>query len=299
MKKWYIVINESAGRFKTAKNKKRILFLLKKYGIDFEMAKTQYPEHAIFLAEEAVKNGFDKIATIGGDGTFYEVANGILRSGLSKNISFVSIPSGGGNDFAHNFGISDNYEKSLMLLKTGEPKFIDVGKIEDIFFINAFGIGLDARVARLSRKVKFLNGVPRYMVATIKAIAELKKYRCEIISDDIHLDEIFLMISIGNTKFAGGGYMLTPNALADDGLFDISIVKNASRLRILKILPKTFSGEHIKEKEVITFRSNKIQIVSDKDLPIYTDGELPELKNKKNITVELLKNQLKILVEKG
>jgi len=294
MKNWYVIMNESAGRYKTAKNEKKIRFLLEKYGIDFEMVKTQYPEHAIFLAEEAAKNGFDKIAAIGGDGTFFEVANGILKSG--KDVTFVPIPSGGGNDFAHNFGISDNYESSLMLLKNGTTKMIDVGKIEDIFFINAFGIGLDARVARLSRKVKFLNGIPRYMVATFQAIAELRKYKCQITAGDIKLDDIFLMISIGNTKFAGGGYMLTPNAIADDGVFDVSIVKNASRLRVLKILPKTFSGEHIKEKEVITFRADKIQISSDSDLPIYTDGELPELKNKKEITVELLKKRLKILV---
>lgn len=294
-KKWFFIVNATAGRGKTGKKINKLITSVNKHKLDFEVELTKAPKHAIQLAKEAIKKGFHNIISVGGDGTLNEVVNGVMLSGKSDEVNIGIIPEGGGNDFAANFKLSSNIEKAVDILQKFNTRKIDVGKIEDKYFVNALGIGFDARVAMISNKLKHLNGLPRYLVAVLKALISLKMVEAEIKIDTCTLNDPFLLLSIGNGMSTGGGFLLTPEARVDDGLLDICFINKINRKRILSLLPSTIKGKHLKEPEVVLHQSRKIEITTNKPLPIYYDGELPKLKDPLHFIIELLPKKLNLI----
>lgn len=294
--KWFFIANATAGRGKTGRKISKLIHSLNEHKFEFEIELTKTPLHATELAKNAIENGFAKIVVVGGDGTLNETVNGIMQSGKQSEITLGLIPEGGGNDFALNFKLSNQIDKAIDMLKKMKTVSIDIGKIEDFFFINALGFGFDAQVARISRSIKYLNGLPRYLVAVIKALIKLKKFEAEIILDSHTIKDPFLLLSIGNGLSTGGGFLLTPEARVNDGILDICFIKNVSRRRILSLLPHAIKGQHLKEPEVIVHQSKKIIINSDQVLPIYFDGELPVLKNPHEIQIELIPGAVNFIV---
>ena len=130
-KKWLFIVNATAGQGKTGRKVNKLMHSLTEHNFDFEIELTKAPMHAVELAMNAVKNGFQKIVAVGGDGTLNEVVNGIMKSGSEKSIHLGLIPEGGGNDFARNFKLSNNIDKAIDLLKKETTINIAVGKIED------------------------------------------------------------------------------------------------------------------------------------------------------------------------
>lgn len=294
-KRWFFIVNSTAGRGKTGKKISQIVNSLNSHELDFEIELTKEPKHATRLAQDAINNGFSNIVAVGGDGTLNEVVNGIMISGRSTEVNLGIIPEGGGNDFAANFKLSSNVDKAIETLMKFNIKEIDVGKIEDTYFINALGIGFDARVAVISNSIKYLNGLPRYLIAVLKALVTLKMFEAEITLDNCKLNKPFLLLAIGNGLSTGGGFLLTPEARVDDGLLDICFISKANRRRVLNLLPSAIKGKHLKEPEVVLHQSKKIEIKCKEPLPIYYDGELPVLKDPLNIVIEVLPKKLNLI----
>ena len=294
-KKWFFIVNSTAGRGKTGKKISKLVTSLNRHKLDFEIELTKAPQHAIQIVKDAIKKGFHNIISVGGDGTLNEVVNGVMLSGKSEEINVGIIPEGGGNDFAANFNLSSNIDKAVSTLQKFMIKKIDVGKIEDRYFINALGIGFDARAAQISNKIKHLNGLPRYLLAVIKALVSLKPFEAEVKLDNYTYNSPFLLIAIGNGKYTGGGFLLTPEALIDDGFLDICFIKTITRRRILSLLPSAIKGKHLKEPEVDLKQSKTIEVITKTPLPFYTDGELPVLTNPLHFKIELLPKKLNLI----
>ncbi len=293
--KWFFIANATAGRGKTGRKISELIKSLNEHKFDFEIELTKAPLHATELAKEAIKKGYQKIVVVGGDGTLNETVNGIMQSGKQDEIKLGLIPEGGGNDFAMNFKLSNNIDKAIELLEKQKTCKVDIGKIETFFFINALGLGFDAQVALISRSIKHLNGLPRYLVAVIRALLKLQKFEAEITLDNCTLKKPFLLFSVGNGLSTGGGFLLTPEARVNDGLLDICLIQDVTRKRILSLLPKAIKGQHLKEPEVIIHQSKNILVKTAKKLPIYFDGEIPELKDPFNFTIELLPKQIEFI----
>ena len=294
-KKWFFIVNSTAGRGKTGKKISKLVTSLNEHKIDFEIELTKAPQHAIQIAKDAIKKGFHNIISVGGDGTLNEVVNGVMLSGKSEEVNVGIIPEGGGNDFATGFNLSSKIDKAVEILQKLNIRKIDVGKIEDRYFINALGIGFDARAAQISNKIKYLNGMPRYLLAVIKALVSLKPFEAEVKLDDYTYNSPFLLIAIGNGKYTGGGFLLTPEALIDDGFLDICFIKTITRRRILSLLPSAIKGKHLKEPEVDLKQSKTIEVITKTPLPFYTDGELPKLKNPLHFRIELLPKKINLI----
>jgi len=294
-KKWLFIVNSTAGRGKTGKKISSLVTSLNAHKIDYEIELTKAPKHAAELAQNAIEKGFVNIVSVGGDGTLNEVVNGIMTSGRSTEVNLGIIPEGGGNDFAGNFNLSSNIDKAVEILQKFNLRKVDVGKIEDKYFINALGIGFDARVAVISNSIKYLNGLPRYLIAVLKALITLKMAEAEITLDNCRFNEPFLLMAIGNGLSTGGGFLLTPEARVDDGLLDICFISKANRRRVLNLLPSAIKGKHLKEPEVVLHQTKKIEIKSEQPLPIYYDGELPVLKDPLHIIIEILPQKLNLI----
>ena len=294
-KRWFFIINVTAGRGKTGKKISKLVTSLNEHKLDFEIELTKAPEHAIQLAQDAIKKGFRNIISVGGDGTLNEVVNGVMRSGKAEEVNVGIVPEGGGNDFATGFNLSSKIDKAVEILQKFNTRKIDVGKIEDRYFINALGIGFDARAAQISNKIKHLNGLPRYLLAVIKALVALKPFEAEVKLDNYTYHSPFLLIAIGNGKYTGGGFLLTPEAIINDGFLDVCFIGKISRRRVLSLLPSAIKGKHLKEPEVDLKQSRTIEVITKTPLPFYTDGELPELKNPLHFTIELLPKKLNLI----
>lgn len=293
--KWFFIANATAGRGKTGRKISALIQSLNEHKFDFEIELTKMPLHATDLARVAAEN-FHKIVVVGGDGTLNEVVNGIMQSGRQSQINLGLIPEGGGNDFSMNFRLSNSIDKAIEILQKEKTQPVDVGKIENFFFINALGLGFDAQVAGLSRQIKHLNGLPRYLMAVFKALIKLKEFNAEIIMDNCTVKDPFLLCSIGNGLSTGGGFLLTPEARVNDSLLDICLIQRVKRTRVLSLLPHAIKGKHLSQPEVVIHQSRKIRVLSEQILPIYFDGELPTLQNPHDFTIDLLPGQINFIV---
>ncbi|MBT3168585.1 MAG: diacylglycerol kinase family lipid kinase [Candidatus Cloacimonetes bacterium] len=296
-KKWLFIVNAAAGRGKTGKKINRLVEVLRKHNLDYEIELTKTPKHATELTIDAIKKGYRKIAAVGGDGTINEIVNGIMSSEKQAEITFAIIPEGGGNDFAKNFHIPQNIEKAVQLLEANRIKIVDVGKFDDTYFINSLGVGFDAKAAINASKIKYLNGLLRYYSAILITLFTNKPYKLKMRLDGEEISDELLMFSVGNGRFCGGGFQVTPAAIADDGLLDVCMIKFINRRRIMKLLPTVIPGKHLDYAEVSTKLVKSIEITSENDLPLYYDGEIPILKDTKKVGIEVIPQQIKLIVK--
>ena len=288
------IVNPVSGNGRTRKVLPRLVGVAKKLGINFDLQLTQAPEHATELVSEH-SGEFDIVVAVGGDGTVNEVAAGALKSEKVMGI----IPTGTGNDFVRALGKLKSLHEYLHRAVAGKVKLIDVGTLhlenKELLFVNGVGVGFDAEVARESLNVHRLKGLARYLYALVKTLSKYKASEMRIEFDDKVINEKTFLVAIGNGTSAGGGFLLTPNAVLDDGLLDACIVSDVSIPRVLQVLPSVLNGSHEKHPEVSIVRTNHLRVQSETPVSIHRDGELPP--NKVNeLEVNLIPKSLKIMV---
>jgi len=210
------------------------------------------------------------VVAVGGDGTVNEVLNGIF----GYNVPLGILPVGRGNDF---FRTISNSRILDVILKPflDIPKFnmVDVGRMNDRYFINVAGVGFDAMVAGISEPVRFLGPVA-YLGSALVGLLKNKGIRLKLNIDGNKIDMNALMIAIANGRYFGGKMLIAPEASPWDGKFDVCLIENASKLEVLKTLPKVYSGKHIYHPKVKTFKAEYLEITSTGNMPVEMDGEI-------------------------
>lgn len=268
------IVNPVSGNGRTRRILPTLVKLAKRLGMDFDLQVTKAPQHATELAGEH-SSQFDIIVAVGGDGTVNEVAAGTLRSGAAMGV----IPTGTGNDFIRAVGRLRNLHEYVQRIVAGKVRALDVGILtlrnNDLLFVNGIGIGFDAEVARESLNVRRLRGLSRYLYSVIRTLYKYKSSRMRITMDDVTIEKKIYLAAVGNGISAGGGFLLTPNAVLDDGLLDACIVSDVSVGRVLRLMPTVLKGEHTKYPEVTMARASSIRIESERPVSIHRDGEVP------------------------
>jgi len=275
--KWLIIVNPAASIGKCGKDWPEIQAILTNEGFDFDAILTTHHGHAIELVRDSIiEKGYTKIISIGGDGTNNEVINGIFTQDRipTNEITMGTIPVGTGNDWRRTFGFPEDYLQIVKIIKEG--KFIphDVGKVvyynngdsRTRFFLNAAGTGLNEMVCSRTNKLKSegKGGSVRYMLNTASCLFSYKCIRIKLEIDDQEvLEDEVLSVSIGNGRFNGGGMMMMPHAVPDDGLFDITVVKKVGMLKFAANIGNIYDGTFVdKLKEVSLYKGKKIRITS-------------------------------------
>lgn len=289
-KKWLVVVNPKASIGKSEKDWPEIKQLMISEGIDFDFVITEFHGHAIHLVRDLITDkGYKNIISVGGDGTNNEVINGIFTQQRfsTSEITMGAIPVGTGNDWRRTFGFPEGYPQLVKVIKRGHLFPHDVGKVvyynngdsQVRYFLNAAGTGLNEMVCNRTNKLKSQGkgGAVRYMLSTASCLFSFKCVRIKLEIDDQEvLEDEILSISVGNGKYNGGGMMMMPSAIPDDGLFDITVVKKVSMVKFAANISNIYDGTFVsKLKEVTTFRGKKIRITS---LPAHmllleTEGE--------------------------
>ena len=307
MLKHCIIVNPIAGRGSGKKAIPEIEAHLNSLGIDYDLLITNEPGHGIKLAEEAGANGYQTVVAVGGDGTANEVINGLMHASNNGKLTsrLAVLPVGRGNDFSYGMGVPQDLDSAIKILVNGHTRKIDVGFVkggdypEGRYFGNGVGIGFDAVVGFEAAKLpSFITGMPAYLIAALKTIFLYFKapdLRVEI--DGEVIKQPCLIVSIMNGKRMGGAFMFAPESEPDDGLLNLCIAGQVSRLGVLGLFPKVMSGTQRDHKAILMPIGEKISIeaISGR-LPVHADGETICVAGKK-LEVTILKQKLEMVCE--
>lgn len=285
--KWFVVINPVAGSGKGLDDYPLISKLLRDNGISCEAVFTEHKYHATELTVSAIDAGYRHIIVIGGDGTLYEVVNGlyIQKRVAPSDVTIAVIAVGTGNDWIRMFGIPRRYSEAIRAIKEGYTFLQDVAAVEYEeshyrqvrYMANVAGLGYDAAVIRRMQrnKLKRRLGAGAYIWGMIRTFFSYKSTGVKIWVDDklIYNDLLFSM-AIGVGKYNGGGVQQLPEAVADDGLLDITMIKPLHWWNILFRIRKMYNGTIYSIGHVLYAQGKKIRIESTPETPLEIDGEL-------------------------
>ena len=295
-----LIINLTAGGGKPRPYLKTIFKYLKENGFNFKVSYTSHHGEAIELARKAADKGIDLIVSIGGDGTVNEIVNGIMKS--KNDPSLGIIPLGWANDFIKSTDIPSDIIEACKILIRGKIKKIDIGVINSkIYFANICGVGFDAEVALLANQMKSKHPNLRILSAFVYVFATVKKllspfsyHNVKIKFDGQEIHSKILFIAISNGKIYGGRFKITPEAILDDGLLEVCVVKEMGRFKYLSIIPKVFKGTHASIKGVNFYRAKEVVIQSSEPVLAQVSGEVIE--GQKEFSITLLPKSLKLIV---
>jgi YegS/Rv2252/BmrU family lipid kinase len=282
---WYTIVNPNAGEGKGKKDWYRIADLFKKRSIPITVKFTEKKNQAIEFAREAVIKGYRKIIAVGGDGTLHEVINGIFTQGecSPRQVSVGMIPVGTGNDWGKMFSIPLIYEGAVDVIKENKLVLHDIGiikyhdgdKQEKRYFINIAGLGYEALVVKKTNKQKEKGRSSQaiYLLNLLSSLVMFRNTKTEIVIDDKPYSGKIFSINIGNGRYCGGGMRQTPEALPDDGLLDITVIREMGRIEILKSLKILYDGTILSHPKIDGFRAKNIRVQSESLLYAEADGE--------------------------
>ena len=274
-KDWVFIINPVAGNGFANKYENTIKAKLKEFNVEADIVYTQKKGHASQLADEFTKNGYKHIISVGGDGTLNEVVRPLVNN---KDVSVGIIPAGTGNDFIQILGFPNRFEENHWQVFFEQNTIdMDVGTCNGNYFLNGMGLGFDAEVAAQNYEGENLvkkGGKDKYIRHILKTLLFFKEKRMKFLSDNGngYTDCFINTTSIGR-RFAGG-FFLTPEAIANDGLLDVCSIERLSLIQRFKLLPMVPKGTHIKEKNVAYYKTANLALEFSEKVPYHLDGEL-------------------------
>jgi YegS/Rv2252/BmrU family lipid kinase len=270
-----LIANPTARHGETAKLLPVVQQLLS--NLSHDMAVTEYAGHATELAAAAA--GYDLVVATGGDGTVHEVLNGLMSIPSFQRPALGILPTGSGNDTRRMLGVPDDVAQAALVLATGERRRFDVGVCNGVYFNNSFAAGLDAKVTAKAveyKTTKRRSGLWLYVTALLHVLfRELDSFDLRIGFDGKPAEEVntlIVAVTIGQTY--GGGFLITPDAVPDDGEFDVCMIDPLSLPQALARLPFVVFGRHTRMKPVHMSRHTSLVIACDQALPAQVDGEV-------------------------
>ncbi|MGH9788605.1 MAG: diacylglycerol/lipid kinase family protein [Candidatus Acidiferrales bacterium] len=277
------VVNPAAGGGRCGQLAPAALDELRAAGLELEVAELRRPGHGTELAREAEQRGFRKFLAVGGDGTAYEILNGLFpRAADAPRPSLAFLPLGSGNSFLRDFS-RDGLTYARQALREGRERPCDVLRLTHrggaLHFINllTFGFASDAAVLR-DRTFRRL-GMLGYWLAVLVCLARLERRPFPLRADgDPQLDSRrCLFLSFSNTKFTGGNMMIAPDADPFDGLIEYVRWGPVGRLRLVANLPGLYSGAHIRHRLAERRGVKRVEFALDAPVDVMIDGEVATL----------------------
>jgi diacylglycerol kinase (ATP) len=265
-----VIFNPHSGRGRASR---RLEALRLRWGNRAVFWPTEAAGHAEDLALRAAAAGFTVVAAAGGDGTVHEVANGLLRAGR-PDVAFAVVPIGSANDYAFSLGVDNG------ALPAQAERWVDVGVVRDAHgrersFLCCLGLGFNGKVTLESRRIKRLQGIALYGLATLRAL--WYHYECPPLSvriDDqpvVTMPTLMLSVLLGRRE---GGFVMAPQAELDDGLFDYIHTGDLSRWQVLQLLPRlALAGPPHNHPKVHLGRCRRFVLQSPTPLTAHVDGE--------------------------
>jgi diacylglycerol kinase (ATP) len=271
-----VIANPIAGRNRVQAALPRLRELCTRHFPGAPLVLTEGPGHAESLARAAAASGYDRVVAVGGDGTVGEVLNGLATSATALAI----VPYGTGNDLARELQVPWALDEALACAATGVRRRIDLGTEGGRYFGVIVGVGFAAEVMRqTNRRTGLAKGPAAIFLAILQTLADLRPLPVVLVLDEgtpeerrveTPLTALFVM----NTQTTGGGLRLCPEAVPDDGLLDLCLMKDIGRLDLVATLPRAYQGRHVGHPKVAFFRARSVRVEAPEPMTKMFDGDL-------------------------
>ncbi len=302
----FAVVNLKSANGKTEKLWPDIKKALSEAIDSFEFAFTTGQYTAPDMTKQAIKSGFSRIISVGGDGTLNEVVNGFFEQDKPVNPQAVLgvISMGTGADFIKTTGIPKPYQDAVKVINRANTRTLDAGKIKFMssagkettrYFINIADAGIGGEtVDRVNRTTKMFGGFVSFLWGTILTLVTYKNKNITITLDgNKPYDAEINMLAIANCQFFGGGMHIAPKAIPDDGMFDIVIIGKAGFIDFLRNSSKIYKGTHINDPKIGYMHAKHVELISKDRVLLDVDGEQPGMLP---ATFDLLPKSIQVIV---
>ena len=289
-----VVCNPVAGLGRGRERLAVVERVFRERGVPFRSAVTTRRGEAVTLGRMAVAAGCGAVVAIGGDGTMFEVVNGVMgAAGLDSPLELETNPvavglvgAGRGSDFARSVGIPSDPEAAAMRLLSGRTQVVDIGHIayqsfagqrRARWFINAAGMGFDAEVAlRANTAPRVLGGTISYLGSLVATLAGYRNKHLSVSLDggEENWEGRTNSIVVANGQYFGGGMKIAPDARLSDGLFDVVTLGDLGKADLIRNVPRVYNGSHVTHPKVHVTRARQILIESPERLLLQADGEV-------------------------
>lgn len=290
--RYLLLLNPHSAGGKTLKLLPEVERELRARSITYRLLRTESLEHGVAEAQRAAESGEIPVV-MSGDGLVGQIGGALAETDTAMGI----IPGGRGNDLARVLGIPSDPAGGVAVLAEGNERSIDVGVANGQRFLGVASCGFDSDANRIANEARLIRGNLVYAYAAIRALIAWKPARFTIVLDDGEPIEFEgYSVAAGNSRAFGGGMFVAPHAELDDGRLDVITVRQVSKLRYLRGLPKAFKGTHLQNPEVDELRAAKVEIRADREFGVYADGEhltdLPAM-------LEVLPQALRVIAPPG
>jgi len=263
------IVNPSAGQGKYKQVINSIKQVLSESQQHYDIVVPSYKGEATLLAKKAAAK-YDVVVAVGGDGTINEVINGLMGT----DAIFGIIPAGTGNGFAAEFELPLRIKEACKVLLNGHTRWIDIGNANGRYFVGFAGLGFDALIAKFAGEMFGpLRGIWIYFFAGLLVFNRYKPQPISIEIDSELLEVRPLLVAIANTKRYGGRALIAPDALPDDGMFDVCVIRSMGAFALIRHLSKLFNGKHIRLPYVRMYKGGSVAIKAQDPIPFHVDGE--------------------------
>ncbi|HMA21498.1 MAG TPA: YegS/Rv2252/BmrU family lipid kinase [Gemmatimonadaceae bacterium] len=290
-----VIVNPAAGRGRGARMIPQIRERFAEVGVSDILFTRQRGDEGP-LAEQAIAQGCTTLVVVGGDGTTTHVGNAILKSG--SNTRLAVLPAGTGNDFAKTLGTdrSDVATLARLSVQAGDAR-IDVGKIEDRFFLNCCGFGFDVAVLEGIERTRWLRGNAVYLYTALRQLFDYDGIDLQIGGTTGGWKRHLLLV-IANTEYFGGMFRIAPGASAADGMLDAVSILDVPHLRRIPLLAAATRGAHASRPECTITRAMSFKVSFPVPPTYETDGELHRAQAE-NLVVTSCPRALRVVTASG
>src|SRR4051794_816446 len=276
------LVNPAADNGATGKRWPEIANRAAAAGLDGDALLSERPGHLTELARRAADDGAELLIVVGGDGTVYEVVNGVAGR---ADVELAVVPRGTGRDFVRTYGIPHRLDAALRTAREGRVQEIDPGRARfrpghgepaEAYFANIASAGMSGAIAKRANEArKPLGGKISYFWATLAVFARWRTSEITGRGDKESRKARMHDVVAANGRYFGGGMMIAPEAEPDDGVFDVLLIGNLTKRDLLLTLPKTYRGKHLPHPKAELLRGSTVEIDASGPLPIELDGEQP------------------------
>ncbi len=263
-----VVVNLHASRAERMVGE--TLACLALHGFDLDVRQSGDRKALTALIRECARD-VDAIVVAGGDGTVNAAIPALIEADKPVGI----LPFGTANDLALTLGIPADPLQAADVIVAGHVRAIDVGKVNDAYFINVASVGLAVNIAqRQDKELKRQWGIFSYVVATLDTLSVAQRFRATITCGERVERVMAYQIAVGNGIHYGGGLMVSPDARIDDGMLDVYAIETTSIANLIALAPKLRDGTLVERDDVAFFRGPTARIETDRPMEINTDGEV-------------------------
>jgi YegS/Rv2252/BmrU family lipid kinase len=264
-----LIVNPHAGGGRTAKALPEVQAALDRLGVEHRVERTESIAHAIELGRAATAAG-EVAVSFGGDGLAGAVAHALRET---EGVLGV-LPGGRGNDFVRKLGIASDPVEAATVLATGVERKVDIAEVDGRTFLGIASYGFDSEVQDLANTTQVVRGSLVYLYATLRSLWSWEPEHLSFSADGGE-ERSFLgyAVAASNSGRFGGGMKFVPDADLEDGLIDVVLSREASKLTYLRCLPQVFKGTHVDNDYIELFRATEIRVDARRPFRIYADGD--------------------------